>query len=116
MKKLGAVGFASLFLFLLSAVPAIAGSELPPPGAGVGGPPPGADVGGVVVQPPGAAAGSTAADVAGVVVPAGAAAGSTAFTGAGINVTLWMVIAVALVVVGVALFVAGRRRRAAGSA
>jgi hypothetical protein len=89
MKKLGSLGFASVLVFLLSAVPAFAGSELPAPGA---------DVRGITVR------------------PAGAAAGSTAFTGAGLNVTLWMVIAVALLVVGGALSVAGRRRRAAGSA
>lgn len=47
--------------------------------------------GGTVVRPPG----STDA---------------TAFTGA--DITMWMVLAVGLLVVGVALFLAGRRRRA----
>ena len=36
---------------------------------------------------------------------------ATAFTGA--NVTMWMVLAVALLAVGVALFLVGRRRRVA---
>lgn len=47
--------------------------------------------GGTVIRPPG----STDA---------------TAFTGA--DITMWMVLAVGLLVVGVALFLAGRRRRA----
>ena len=89
MKKLGSAGFAAVLLVLLSAVPAFAGSELPSPGD---------DVGGVIVHPPG-------------VDP-----GTTAFTGSGLNVTLWMVVAVALLVVGIAFLVAGRRRRAAVSA
>jgi hypothetical protein len=89
MKKIGSVGLASMLLFLLSAVPAFAGSELPPPGA---------HVLGVTVQPP------------------GAEPGTTAFTGSGLNVTLWMVVAVALLVVGIAFLVAGRRRRASVSA
>ena len=89
MKKLGSVGLASVFLFLLSAVPAFAGSELPPPAA---------NVGGVIVQPP------------------GAAPGTTAFTGSGLNVPLWMVVTVALLAVGIAFLIAGRRRRASVSA
>jgi hypothetical protein len=89
MKKLGSVGFASVLLILLSAVPAFAGSELPSPGD---------DVGGVIVHPP------------------GAGPGTTAFTGSALNITLWMVVAVGLLVVGVALLVAGRRRRATISA
>ena len=52
---------------------------------------PPAQPGGTVVRPPG----STDA---------------TAFTGA--DITMWMVLAVGLLVVGVALFLAGRRRRA----
>jgi hypothetical protein len=89
MKKLGSVGLASVFLFLLSAVPAFAGSELPPPAA---------KVGGVIVQPP------------------GAAPGTTAFTGSGLDVPLWMVVTVVLLAAGIAFLVAGRRRRASVSA
>jgi len=89
MKKLGCVGVASALLFLLSAVPAFAGSELPPPGA---------DVAGITVHPP------------------GADPGTTAFTGSGLNVTLWMVVVVALLVVGIVFLVAGRRRPASVSA
>ena len=93
MKKLGSVVFASVLLFLLSAVPAFAGSELPSPGN----PHPGNDIGGVVVHPP------------------GTDPGTTAFTGSGLNVPLWMVAAAALLVVGIAFLVAGRRRRASVS-
>ena len=89
MKKLGSVGFAAVVFVLLSTIPAFAGSELTPPGD---------DVGGVIVHPP------------------GAAPGTTAFTGSGLDITLWMVIAVALLVVGGAFLVAGRRRRATISA
>jgi hypothetical protein len=89
MKKLGSVGLAFVLLFLLSAVPAFAGSELPPPGA---------NVAGVIVQPP------------------GADSSTTAFTGSGLNVALWMLVTVALLVVGIAFLVAGRRRRASVSA
>jgi LPXTG-motif cell wall-anchored protein len=55
-------------------------------------------------------AGSELPPPAGEVVTPPGADGGTAFTGA--NVTMWMVLAVALLAVGVALFVAGRRRRA----
>ena len=90
MKKLGSVVFASVLLFLLSAVPAFAGSELPQPH-------PGNDIGGVVVHPP------------------GTDPGTTAFTGSGLTVPLWMVVAAALLVVGIAFLVAGRHRRASVS-
>ena len=43
-----------------------------------------------------------------VVRPPGAAQGTTAFTGS--NVQMWMVLAAALLIVGVALLVAARRR------
>ena len=83
MRKPGIASLAAMCFILLSATPAFAGSELPPPGH---------DVGGVVVQP-------------------GAAPGSTAFTGAGPHIMLWMVVAAALFVVGVLLLVASRHRR-----
>ena len=87
--KLGFAWLAATCFILLSATPAFAGSELPPPGH---------DVGGVVVHPP------------------GAAPGTTAFTGAGPNIMLWMVIAAVLFVVGVVLLVASRHRRATAAA
>jgi len=82
MKRLASVVLGAICLNLILVVPALAGSELP------GDP---AQPGGTVVRPPG----STDA---------------TAFTGA--DITMWMVLAVGLLVVGVALFLAGRRRRA----
>ena len=83
MKRLASVVLGAICLNLILVVPALAGSELP------NGDP--AQPGGTVVRPPG----STDA---------------TAFTGA--DITMWMVLAVGLLVVGVALFLAGRRRRA----
>jgi len=83
IRKLGLLVPSAICLVVLLAVPALAGSELPPPDD--------PNVHGVVVQPPGAT-------------------GGVAFTGA--NVRMWMVIAVGLLVVGVALLMAGRRRRA----
>jgi hypothetical protein len=65
------------------AIPALAGSELPPPDD--------PKVAGVVVQPPGST-------------------GDIAFTGA--NIRIWMVVAICLLVVGVTLSVTGRRRSA----
>jgi hypothetical protein len=65
--------------------PALAGSELPQPHRVLG----------RVVRPP------------------GAASGSLAFTGSGGAVRVWMVLAAALLIVGTALLIATRRRRAA---
>ena len=86
IRKLGLLVPSAICLFVLLAVPALAGSELPPPND--------SNVQGIVVQPPGAAG----------------ATGGIAFTGG--NVRMWMVLAAALLVVGVALLIAGRRRRA----
>jgi hypothetical protein len=83
VKKVGMVVFG-VSVALFSALPAFAQSDIPP------------EVGGEVVAPP-------------VIEPPGSGEGaSTAFTGA--NVTVWMLIVVALLVVGTALLLAGRRR------
>lgn len=83
IRKLGLLVPSAICLVVLWAVPALAGSELPPPND--------PNVRGLVVQPPGAT-------------------GGIAFTGG--NVRMWMVLAVGLLVVGAALLIAGRRRRA----
>ena len=90
IRKLGLLVPSAVCLIVLLAAPALAGSELPPPDD--------PNVQGVVVQPPGA-----------VVQPPGAT-GGIAFTGG--NVRMWMVLAAALLVVGVTLLIAGRRSRA----
>jgi len=82
-RRLALLVPAAVCLMVLPAVPALAGSELPPPDD--------PNVGGLVVHPPGST-------------------GDIAFTGA--NIRMWMVVAVCLLVVGVTLFVTGRRRRA----
>jgi len=83
MKRLGLLVPSAVCLVVLMAVPALAGSELPPPDD--------PNVRGVVVHPPGAT-------------------GEIAFTGG--NVRMWMVLAAGLLVIGMALLLAGRRRRA----
>jgi len=83
MKRFGWAVLGVLFLHAMLAAAAFAGSELPPPSGDVITPP-----GGNVVHPP----------------------GGTAFTGAGTNIPLWAVLAAALLVVGVTLLVASRRR------
>jgi len=99
IRKLGLLVPSAICLLVLLAVPALAGSELPPPND--------SNVQGIVVRPPGAGA----PNVQGVVQPPGAGAtGGIAFTGG--NVRMWMVLAAALLVVGLALLIAGRRRRA----
>ena len=85
MKKLGIAVFGVLGLTLLSATSALAQSNLPEP-----------DVRGEVVVPQE------------VVVPPGADPGGTAFTGT--DITVWMVAAAALLVLGVGLLLAARRR------
>lgn len=87
MKKLVVAVFGVLGLTLLSATSALAQSNLPEP-----------DIRGDVVVPPGAD----------VVVPPGAGPGGTAFTGT--DITVWMVVAVALLLLGVGLLLAARRR------
>ena len=82
MKKIGLAVLGGTWLTLLWAAPALAGSELPEP-----------DVLGQVVRPAG-----------------GLAPGSLAFTGSGGTIRLWMVLAAALLVAGVALLIASRRR------
>ena len=81
MKRLAILVTGTICFALLSASSALAQSNVPPGGA---------DVRGEVVVPP------------------GADPGSTAFTGAGI--TVWMLAAAALLVVGVGLLFAARRR------
>jgi LPXTG-motif cell wall-anchored protein len=87
MKKLGVAVFGVLGLTLLSATSALAQSTIPEP-----------DVLGDVVAPPGAD----------VVIPPGAGPGGTSFTGT--DITVWMVAAAALLVLGVGLLLAARRR------
>lgn len=84
MKRLVLAALAGACFAILSVAPALAGSELPQPH----------EVLGRVVRPP------------------GAASGSLAFTGAGGAIRLWMVLAAALLIVGTALLIATRRRRA----
>lgn len=87
MKRFGYALFGGLSLTLLTAMPALAegGSSVPEP----------EDIGPqVIVRAPG-----------GDVVQA---PGGVAFTGS--EITLWMVLAAALLVVGVAFYVLGRRR------
>ena len=84
MRKLGSVLLGTLALNMVAVVPALADSVVPPPEE----PPEG-----VVVVPPGADG-----------------VGGLAFAGG--DVTVWMVLAMALLVLGVGLFLLGRRRRA----
>jgi hypothetical protein len=86
MKRVAAVAFAALTFCLLVAAPALAGSEVTPPDGG--------------------------SEVGGEVIRAGDAAGGTAFTGA--HISLWVLIMVALLLVGVALFAISRRRATVG--
>jgi hypothetical protein len=90
MKRFGYALLGGLSLTLLTAMPALAqGSVVTPPA-------PETDVGPqVIVRAPG--------DVDVVQAP-----GGVAFTGS--EVTLWMVLAVALLAVGVTFYVLGRRR------
>jgi LPXTG-motif cell wall-anchored protein len=119
MKKLTIVVVGAISFALLSASSALAQSNIPEPGGGgevvV---PPGEVVvpPGEVVVPPGVQPGSTAftgfdaePEVRGeVVVPPGAQPGSTAFTG--FDITVWMLAAAALLVLGLGLLFAARRR------
>lgn len=84
MKKFGAVLLGAVSWSLLTMVTAFADSVVTPP-----------DVGGEVVRPPGA----------------GEGVGGLSFTGG--EVTVWMVLSVGLLLAGVALLIAGRRRRSA---
>jgi len=107
IRKLGLLVPSAICLVVLLAAPALAGSELPPPDD--------PNVQGVVVQPPGATGGiaftgGNDPNVQGVVVQPPGATGGIAFTGG--NVRMWMVLAVGLLVIGVVLLTAGRRRRA----
>jgi LPXTG-motif cell wall-anchored protein len=83
MKRFGYALFGGLSLTLLSAMPALAQSNVPEPDVGPQ----------VIVRAPG--------DVV-------QAPGGVAFTGS--EVTLWMVLAAALLAVGVTFYVLGRRR------
>jgi LPXTG-motif cell wall-anchored protein len=89
MKRFGYALLVALSLTLLTAMPALAGSNVPPPAEDDVGPQ-------VIVQAPGSP---------GDVVQA---PGGVAFTGS--EVTLWMVLAAALLAVGVTFYVLGRRR------
>jgi len=84
MKKI-ATAFGVLGVTLLSATSALAQSNLPEP-----------DVLGKTVVPQE------------VVVPPGADPGATAFTGT--DITVWMVVAAALLLLGVGFLLAARRR------
>jgi LPXTG-motif cell wall-anchored protein len=81
MKRLTIVVAGTISFALLSASSALAQSSIPQP-----------QVRGEVVTPPGA----------------GGVSGSTAFTG--IDITVWMLAVAALLVVGVGLLLAARRR------
>ena len=83
MRKFGLVLMGVLGSSLLSVTSALAQSNLPEP-----------DVRGEVVVP--------------VVVPPGADPGGTAFTGT--DITVWMVVAVALLLLGIGFLLAARRR------
>jgi hypothetical protein len=112
IRKLGLLVPSTVCLIVLLAAPALAGSELPPPdepneeGVVVQ---PDPNVEGVVVQPDPNVQGVVAQPPGAVVQPPGAT-GGIAFTGG--NVRMWMVLSAALLVAGVALLIAGRRRRA----
>lgn len=84
MKKLAILIPAAVSLMSLVAVPALAGSELPPP-----------IVRGEVAQP-------------GVVQPGGGP-GGLVFTGA--DVSVWMLLVAGLLMIGIALLFVARRRR-----
>lgn len=87
MKRLGIAVLGGLSFMLVSAASAFAQSDIPP------------NVAGEVVQP----------NVAGEVVqPPGAAPGTTAFTG--MDITVWMVVAAAMLLLGIGLVLAARRR------
>lgn len=90
MKKLVIVAFGAICAPVFMATAALAQSNLPPP-----------QVGGEVV-------GNAAGNVAGNVADPGAGAGALAFTGT--QVTVWMVAAAALLLLGVGLLVAARQR------
>jgi LPXTG-motif cell wall-anchored protein len=85
MKRLGIAVLGSLSFTLVSAASAFAQSDIPP------------NVAGEVVQPAGE-----------VVQPPGAAPGTTAFTGT--DITVWMVVAAAMLLLGIGLLLAARRR------
>ena len=86
MKKLAIVAFGAICAPVFLATSALTGSDLTPP-----------HVGGEVVG-----------NVAGNVADPGAEAGALAFTGT--QITLWMVAAAALLLLGVGLLVAARQR------
>ena len=86
MKKLAIVAFGAICAPVFLATSALAGSDLTPP-----------EVGGEVVR-----------NVAGTVADPGAQAGALAFTGT--QITVWMVAAAALLLLGVGLMVAARQR------
>jgi membrane protein DedA with SNARE-associated domain len=88
MKRFGYTLLSALSLTLLTAMPALAQSNVPEPQQDVGPQ--------VIVRAPGGP---------GEVVQA---PGGVAFTGS--EITLWMVLAAALLAVGVTVYVLGRRR------
>ena len=83
MKRFAFGVLGAISLVLVTVAPAFAQSDIPP------------DVGGEVVTPP-------------VVTPPG----GTAFTGSNVDITAWMVIAAALLVLGLVFLIAGKRRGA----
>lgn len=85
MKKFGAVLLGAVSWSLVTMATAFADSVVTPPD----------DVAGEVVVPPGA----------------GEGVGGLSFTGG--EVTVWMVLSVGLLLAGVAMLIAGRRRRSA---
>ena len=81
MKRFAFGVLGAVSLVLLSVAPALAQSDIPP------------EVGPGIVTPP-------------VVAPPG----GTAFTGSNVDITMWMVIAAALLVLGLVFWIAGKRR------
>ena len=106
MKKLAIVALGAVCVPVLLATSALAQSNLPPPHVV---PPPQVQPPPEVLPPP-----VVAAEVVGavrnenVVVAPGSRAGALAFTGT--QITVWMVAAAALFVLGVGLLVAARQR------
>jgi hypothetical protein len=106
MKKLAIVALGAVCVPVLLATSALAGSDLPPPHVV---PPPQVQPPPEVLPPPEVAAEVVVAvQNENVVVAPGARAGALAFTGT--QITVWMVAAAAMLVLGVGLLVAARQR------
>jgi hypothetical protein len=114
MRKLAIVALGAICAPVLLATSALAQSNLPPPHVVPPPevvPPPQVQPPPEVLPPP-----EVAAEVVGavrnenVVVAPGSRAGARAFTGTGTQITVWMVAAAALLLLGVGLLIAARQR------